>query len=75
VLEGGVNQWGGANDRRDRRATSPRSAVDAVAGSCHASWDELHDRYRALLKLVDNVLGVVPNCDRYLEIWPPAFRT
>src|SRR5688572_9790054 len=38
-------------------------------------WDVLHDRYGALLRLVDTVLGVVPNCDRYLEIWPPAFRT
>jgi alkylhydroperoxidase family enzyme len=38
-------------------------------------WDVLNDRYGALLRLVDTVLGVVPNCDRYLEIWPPAFRT
>jgi alkylhydroperoxidase family enzyme len=28
-----------------------------------------------LLRLVDTVLGVMPNCDPYLEIWPPAFRT
>jgi alkylhydroperoxidase family enzyme len=39
------------------------------------SWDDLDDRYGALLRLVDTVLGVVPNCDPYLEIWPPAFRT
>jgi alkylhydroperoxidase family enzyme len=38
-------------------------------------WDVLNDRYGPLLRLVDTVLGVVPNCDRYLEIWPPAFRT
>lgn len=38
-------------------------------------WDVLESRYGALLRLVDTVLGVVPNCDRYLEIWPPAFRT
>jgi hypothetical protein len=38
-------------------------------------WDVLEDRYGALLRLVDTVLGVVPNCDRYLEIWPPASRT
>lgn len=38
-------------------------------------WDVLHDRYGPLLRLVETVLGVVPNCDRYLEIWPPAFRT
>ena len=38
-------------------------------------WEVLDERYRALLRLVDTLLGVVPNCDRYLEIWPPAFRT
>jgi alkylhydroperoxidase family enzyme len=35
----------------------------------------LHARYGALLELVRRVIGVVPNCDPYLEIWPPAFRT
>lgn len=38
-------------------------------------FDELHRRYRPLLSLVDVLIGVVPNCDRYLEIWPPGFRT
>ena len=38
-------------------------------------WAVLDDRYHSLLQLVDVLLGVVPNCDRYLEIWPPAFRT
>lgn len=35
----------------------------------------LHGRYGALLELVRKLIGVVPNCDPYLEIWPPAFRT
>ncbi len=35
----------------------------------------LHTRYGSLLELVRKLLGVVPNCDPYLEIWPPAFRT
>ena len=39
------------------------------------SMDTLHERYGALLELVRVLIGVVPNCDRYLEIWPPAFRT
>jgi hypothetical protein len=39
------------------------------------AWETLEERYGALLKLVEVLLGVVPNCDRYLEIWPPAFRT
>jgi len=39
------------------------------------SWETLEDRYGSLLELVSILLGVVPNCDRYLEIWEPAFRT
>ena len=35
----------------------------------------LLERYRTLQLLVEKLLGVVPNCDPYLEIWPPAFRT
>lgn len=35
----------------------------------------LHERYGPLLKLVQILIGVVPNSDSYLEIWPPAFRT
>jgi len=38
-------------------------------------WDVLQDRYGPLLGLVNTLLGVVPDCDRYLEIWPPAFRS
>jgi alkylhydroperoxidase family enzyme len=32
-------------------------------------------RYRPLLEMVRALIGVVPACDEYLEIWPPAFRT
>ena len=39
------------------------------------SFDVLHARYGGLLELVRMLIGVVPNCDPYLEIWPPAFRT
>jgi alkylhydroperoxidase family enzyme len=35
----------------------------------------LNERYGPLLELIQTVIGVVPNCDGYLEIWPPAFRT
>jgi alkylhydroperoxidase family enzyme len=35
----------------------------------------LHARHSPFLKIVHALLGVVPNCDMYLEIWPPAFRT
>jgi alkylhydroperoxidase family enzyme len=37
--------------------------------------ETLRSRYGALLALVDTLLGVVPNCDPYLEIWPTAFRS
>ncbi|MBX2810716.1 MAG: hypothetical protein KTR25_02855 [Myxococcales bacterium] len=35
----------------------------------------LEQRYKPLLEMVRVLIGVVPNCDKYLEIWPPAFRT
>lgn len=38
-------------------------------------FETLHARYGSLLELVRRLLGVVPNSDSYLEIWPPAFRT
>jgi alkylhydroperoxidase family enzyme len=31
--------------------------------------------YMPLLQLVRLLIGVVPNCDSYLAIWPPGFRT
>lgn len=37
--------------------------------------ETLTHRYGALLELVRKLLGIVPNCDPYLEIWPPAFRS
>lgn len=54
------------------------STGDTLAPLLHAdmvSWEALQARYGPLLGLVRLMLGVVPNCDRYLEIWPPAFRT
>lgn len=35
----------------------------------------LHKRYKPVLELVKILIGVIPNCDGYLEIWPPAFRS
>lgn len=39
------------------------------------SFADLHENYGSLLKLVKGLLGVVPNCDQYMEIWPVSFRT
>src|SRR4029078_11201251 len=52
----------------------PMAALTPLLTDAMVEWDVLDERYHALLQLVDTLLGVVPNCDRYLEIWPPAFR-
>lgn len=36
---------------------------------------QLERDYKPLLSLVRELLGVVPNADPYLEIWPPGFQT
>ncbi len=36
---------------------------------------QLHDDYEPVLKLVKELIGVIPNCDPYLEIWPIGFRS
>ena len=38
-------------------------------------FDELKDRYRPMLAVVKELIGVVPNCDKALEMWRPGFRT
>src|SRR5580692_8135483 len=38
-------------------------------------FETLHAEYGGLLELVRTLIGVVPNCDPYLEIWPVGFRT
>lgn len=35
----------------------------------------LHGQYHPMLALVKELIGVIPNCDPLLEIWPPGFRT
>lgn len=39
------------------------------------SFEKLHQRYDPVLQMVDALIGVVPNCDQYLEVWPPGFRS
>src|SRR6188472_2529327 len=38
-------------------------------------WKTLHANYNPLLNLVRELIGIIPNCDPTLEIWPPGFRT
>lgn len=37
--------------------------------------EELHGTYGPMLHIVRELIGVVPDCDTYLEIWPAGFRT
>ena len=55
-------------------ATVPASLTPLLRDSM-LDWDVLDGRYHGLLRVVRMLIGVVPNCDRYLEIWPPAFLT
>lgn len=41
----------------------------------YVDFETLHKRYNPLLGLVRELIGVIPNCDPILEIWPPGFRT
>jgi hypothetical protein len=38
-------------------------------------FELLHANYRPMLQLVRELIGVIPNCDPLLEIWPIGFRT
>ena len=43
--------------------------------STAVDWKTLHKNYNPLLNLVKELIGIIPNCDPILEIWPPGFRT
>lgn len=55
--------------------TTPDDTLVPLLREHMVPWDVLQERYGPLLELVRTLLGVVPNCDQYLEIWEPAFRT
>ena len=39
------------------------------------SGEELDENYRPMLRMVRELIGVTPNCNPILEIWPTGFRT
>ena len=39
------------------------------------NFEVLHKQYNPLLALVRELIGIIPNCDPILEIWPAGFRT
>src|SRR4051794_23314653 len=54
------------------------AAPDTLARSLQPSsigLSRLRGEYGPLLELVRLVIGVVPNCDSLLAIWPPGFRS
>jgi len=53
---------------------APGSLVELLQPAA-VSFRALRERYRPLLEIVRDLIGVIPNCDRYLEIWPTAFRS
>ena len=58
-----------------RLPTSGDNTLVPLLAEHMVPWETLHKRYGPLLELVRTLVGVFPNCDRYLEIWEPAFRT
>lgn len=40
-----------------------------------ADFEILHKKYGPVLALVKELIGIVPNCDPILEIWPAGFRS
>ena len=43
--------------------------------SSEIDFKTLHKNYHSMLGLVRELIGVIPNCDRLLEIWSTGFRT
>lgn len=52
-----------------------RTTIAAALASDCVELEELEEKYGPLQSMIKELLGTVPNSSRYLEIWPPAFRT
>ncbi|MCP4227297.1 MAG: hypothetical protein GY773_28470, partial [Actinomycetia bacterium] len=61
----------------DERRAQPMAAATLAQElkSERIDFAQLHDDYEPVLKLVKELIGVIPNCDPYLEIWPIGFRS
>lgn len=52
--------------------------IDTLAAalkSASVNFETLHKRYNPVLALVKELIGIIPNCDPVLEIWPTGFRS
>ena len=54
--------------------TSPTSIAQYLEPAA-VPYGVLHERYGAVLEMQQRMLGVIPNCNPLLEIWPVSFRT
>ncbi|MEM7590363.1 MAG: hypothetical protein AAF383_02370 [Cyanobacteria bacterium P01_A01_bin.83] len=55
--------------------TANTNTIARLLKSSEIDFDTLHESYDPMLGLVEELIGVVPNCDKLLEIWSPGFRT
>ncbi|MEM9650957.1 MAG: hypothetical protein AAGA65_02605 [Actinomycetota bacterium] len=49
-----------------------------LAQEIESDWvsvEHLNENYKPVLKMVRELIGVIPNCNPVLEIWPTGFRT
>ncbi|MGF1595961.1 MAG: carboxymuconolactone decarboxylase family protein [Acidimicrobiales bacterium] len=53
----------------DMAATLAQALTPAMVDS-----EQINEEFRPLVYLVKELIGVIPNCNPYLGIWPPAFR-
>jgi hypothetical protein len=59
-------QGGRVDDSASRRP--PDDTLASLLFEHRVPWEVLNRRYGPLLELVRTLLGMVPSCDRYLEI-------
>ncbi len=51
---------------------------ETLAQAMKTDWvsaEQLSEDYKPVLEMVRELIGVIPNCNPVLEIWPTAFRT
>ena len=56
-------------------ANTNTNTIAQLLKSSEIDFKTLHDSYHPMLELVKELIGVVPNCDKLLEIWSTGFRT
>ncbi len=59
----------------DTADTQRKTTLAEALAKDRVDFDELETRYQPVLTMVNALIGVVPNCDPYLEIWEPGFRS